>query len=90
MKFLIVALMALLNGSPEGFEPPKAYVFTHTEFETWEECRNYVVMSNKAIMYKLWDEFGNDYRPHMISCVTEDVVKKIMKEGIKVENGVTL
>ena len=26
---------------------------------------------------KLWSEFGADYRPHMISCVDESVVKEI-------------
>jgi len=33
-------------------------------------------------LFKLYEEFGSDYRPHMVSCVDQDVVKQLTKEGI--------
>ena len=83
MNFYLVALMALLNGAPEGFEKPMAYVFTNPTFSSWDECRAYAVIMNEDVMKKLWDEFGAAYRPHMISCVTEDTVKEIEKMNKK-------
>ena len=89
MKIFIVALMALVDGSSPGFEPPSMYVFTHINFNTVEECKEYAVLNSDKVMYKLWMEYGNKYRPHMISCVDEDVVKQITKEGL-IEDGIAL
>jgi len=82
MTIYIVALMALLNGQPEGFEPPMAYVFTQPTFSSVEECKRYATINGQTILYRLYEEFGSDYRPHMISCVDQDVVKQLQKEAL--------
>ena len=90
MKIFIVALMALVDGSAPGFEPPSMFVFTHINFATVEECKEYVVLNSDKVMYKLWMEYGNTHRPHMISCVNENVVEEIIQEGIAEEDGISL
>ena len=90
MKIFLVALMAVLNGTSPGFEPPSMYVFTSMNFDSIEECKEWAVLNSDKVMYKLWMEYGNGYRPHMISCVDEDVVKEIMKEGVFEDDGIAL
>ena len=82
--------MAVLNGTSPGFEPPSMYVFTSMNFDSIEECKEWAVLNSDKVMYKLWMEYGNGYRPHMISCVDEDVVKEIMKEGVFEDDGIAL
>lgn len=77
MNIYIVALMALLDGSPIGLEPPTAYIFTSHVFSSVAECKTFARENSGMIMTKLWVEFGANYRPHMISCVDESVVKAI-------------
>ncbi len=77
MKVYIVALMALLDGSPIGLQPPTAFIFTSHVFSSVAECKTFARVNSNMIMTKLWSEFGADYRPHMISCVDESVVKEI-------------
>tara|TARA_A100001035_G_scaffold278886_1_gene278823 strand:- start:3173 stop:3445 length:273 start_codon:yes stop_codon:yes gene_type:complete len=77
MKIYIVALMALINSQPEGYQPPMAYVFTTPTFNTVPECKSYAMANSSTILFKLYTEFGKDYRPHMISCVDKGVVDKI-------------
>ena len=81
MKIYIVALMALINGQPEGYEPPMAYVFTTPTFNTVLECKSYAMANSSSILFKLYTEFGKNYRPHMISCVDKSVVDKIKNTG---------
>ncbi len=87
MKIFLVALMISLNA--QGFQPPSAYVFTHMNFNTVEECKEYAVLNSEKVMYKLWTEYGNSYRPHMISCVPETVVEQIMEQG-NINDGIAL
>ena len=83
MKIYIVALMALMNGQPQGFEPPMAFVFTQPTFDTVNECKNYAIQNSTQILVKLYSEFGKDYRPHMVSCVDDNVVKEIKNQQPK-------
>ena len=83
MKIYIVALMVLMNGQPQGFEPPMAFVFTQPTFDTVNECKNYAIQNSTQILVKLYSEFGKDYRPHMVSCVDDTVVEKIKNEQKK-------
>jgi len=82
MKIYIVALMALLNGEPEGLEPPMAFVFTQPTFSTVNECKSYAVANSTTLLLKLYEEFGKNYRPHMISCVDENVVEQIQQNNV--------
>ena len=83
MKIYIVALMAFMNGQPEGFEPPMAYVFTEPTFNSVPECKAYATINGPTILYKLYEEFGNEYRPHMVSCVNESVVEELQHPSRK-------
>ena len=82
MKIYIVALMAFLNGQTDGFEPPMAFVFTQPTFSTVYECKNYAVANSTTLLLKLYEEFGQNYRPHMISCVDENVVEQIQQNNV--------
>tara|TARA_B100000035_G_C20571438_1_gene366978 strand:+ start:140 stop:415 length:276 start_codon:yes stop_codon:yes gene_type:complete len=78
MKIFLVALMAFMeNGQVPGFEPPMAYVFTDPTFNSVPECKNFAIKNSDMILFKLYKEFGQNYRPHMISCVDKNVVDKI-------------
>ena len=82
MTVYIVALMALLNGQLQGVAPPMAYVFTEPTFTSVEECKRYATINGTTILLKLYEEFGNDYKPHMVSCVDQDEVKQLQKEAL--------
>ena len=82
MTIYIVALMALMNGQPQGFEPPMAYVFTEPTFTSVPECKTYATINSETILLKLYSEFGKNYRPHMISCVDKSVVEQIKQQSI--------
>ena len=83
MKIYIVALMALMNGQPFGFETPMAYVFTQPTFNSVEECKSYAVANSNTLLLKLYEEFGQEYRPHMVSCVDDNVVEQIKNKQPK-------
>ena len=87
MKIFLVALM--ISISFKGYEPPSAYVFTHMNFDTVDKCKEYVVLNTDKIMYKLWNEYGNSWRPQMISCVPKTVVEQILNEGT-INDGIAL
>ena len=76
MKFLIVAMMSLVN-IENGTRD--IYVFNN-KFETWNECARFTQINMFPIMRRLFAEFGPDNEPHMISCVDEKVVEKIKSE----------
>ena len=76
MKFLIVAMMSLVN-IENGTRD--IYVFNN-KFETWKECARFTQINMFPIMKRLFVEFGPNNEVHMISCVKEDVVEKIKKE----------
>ena len=76
MKFLIVAMMTLINAESGTRD---LYVFNN-KFETWEECARFSQINMFPIMRRLFHEFGPNNEPHMISCVTEDVVEKLILE----------
>ena len=61
MKIYIVALKALMNGQPFGFETPMAYVFTQPTFNSVEECKSYAVANSNTLLLKLYEEFGQEY-----------------------------
>ena len=82
MTVYIVALMTLLNSQLQGVEPPMSYVFTDLTFTSVDQCKRYATVNGNKILLKLYEEFGSDYRPHMVSCVDQDVVKQLTKEGI--------
>jgi hypothetical protein len=77
MKFLIVAMMTLIN-TESGTRD--LYVFDSHKFDTWNQCARFSQINAFPIMRRLFEEFGPDNKPHMVSCVTEDVVKQLIQE----------
>ena len=62
------------------YERPMAYVFTQPTFNTVEECKSYAIDNSESLLIKLYNEFGPNYRPHMVSCVDKDTVEKIKQQ----------
>ena len=77
MKFLIVAMMTMVNVESGTRD---LYVFDSHKFDTWRQCATFTQVNMFPIMRRLFHEYGPNNEPHMISCVTEDVVEKIKKE----------
>ena len=77
MKFLIVAMMSVINVE-QGTRD--IYVFDTHKFDTWEQCARFTQLNMFPIMRRLFAEFGPNNEPHMISCVDEKVVEKIKSE----------
>ena len=77
MKFLIVAMMTVINVENGTRD---IYVFDTHKFNTWEQCARFTQINMFPIMRRLFAEFGPDTEHHMISCVDEKVVEKIKNE----------
>ena len=54
--------MALMNGQPQGFEPPMAFVFTQPTFNTVNECKSYARKNSTQILVKLYSELSPDQK----------------------------
>ena len=77
MKFLIVAMMTVINVENGTRD---IYVFDTHKFNTWEQCARFTQINMFPIMRRLFAEFGPDNEPHMILCIDEKVVEKIKNE----------
>jgi len=73
MKFFIVALMLIVTKDAD----PIAYTFTNPTFDSIEKCKIHSKENIEVLMLKLYSEFGDDYKPMMVSCVDEDVVNQL-------------
>jgi len=73
MKFFIVALMLIVTKDAD----PIAYTFTNPTFDSIEKCKTHSKENIEVLMLKLYSEFGDDYKPMMVSCVDEDVVNQL-------------
>lgn len=70
----LVALMNLM--SVDGYQ--HVYVFTKPTFTTIEECKDWGRQNTPIIAQQLYREYGpNIGPPQMVSCVNEDIVRKI-------------
>lgn len=83
MKFFIVALMSMIHLDTNS---PNVYIFYEPTFETFEECRSYAQANGPMLMQHLFNEFGPKDRPQMVSCVNEEVIKKILNPEYKEES----
>jgi hypothetical protein len=84
MKWFIVAMMSVIY--PDGNRD--IFVFDR-QFNTYEECQKEANIQLPFLIERLWIEFGEknpNNMPHMISCVTEDVVEqfKIFKKEFEI------
>ena len=59
--------------------PGDIFIFHEPEFESREECLVTLWESKEAVKQKLLQEYGEPMPVEAVSCLTEEVIKKVLK-----------
>ena len=77
MKWFLLAIMtATYNGGLEK----DTYIWQQPNFDTVEQCREYVANNNTAIFFHLKQVFPNDNLDRLL-CVNQEKLKQFIEEG---------
>ena len=77
MKWFLIAIMTVTyNGGLEK----DTYIWQQPNFNSVEECKNFVANNNTPIYITLKQNFPNDTLDRLL-CVNEEKLRKFLQEG---------
>ena len=75
MKFFLIVSFLMTSAAVER----PMYLFKSPNFETYNECKDYVDAMHMRIYQKASASYNYRYTPEAIYCITQDAVKDIFK-----------